>query len=280
MRLGGGASFLSTSLLKVLRELCAAAYVGVRIYLRYPMWILSDLITSPLWAVVILLPILLFLPPEAWGSGVVAQNFFWGMVLWYVVSTSLMGIGSAVRSEQQMGTLEQLLLTNANRAVLFTRRLAFELFSLTLNTAYMYVFVQLLFGKLITVENPLLVLLVLAAAMAIAVGFGLIYGTLILWIKNPGALSNILQFVIMGLSGIFYSIRGLPAPLQYVSYALPFTYVADLLRHEAMDTPTLLPLHLEYLLVAALAVALNAAGYLAILHVEKRLKRTGKLGVY
>ncbi|RLF04729.1 MAG: hypothetical protein DRK00_06100 [Thermoprotei archaeon] len=152
-----------------------------------------------------------------------------------------------------------MLLTNANRAVLFMRRLTFELFGLTLNTLHV---------------------LRLPTAMAIAVGFGLIYGTLVLWIKNPGALSNILQFAIMGLSGVFYSVKRLPAPLQHVSCALPFTYVADLLRHEAMGTPTLLPLRFEYLLVAALAIALNAAGYAAMLHVEKRLKRIGKLGVY
>lgn len=281
MREGEGSSpSTNFKILYYLREMYAAAYVGLRIYFRYPMWIVSDLLTSPIWMLVLLIPILLFMPPESWGSGETIQYFFWGMVLWDVVSTALWGIGNSIRSEQQLGTLEQLLLTNANRAILFTRRLASRMLGFATSTAYMYIFLQLFFGKPIIVVNLPGVILLLIIAAATATGFGLVYGAVVLWIKNPGPLSNILQFVLIGLSGIFYPIARMPAIIQYAAYAIPFTYLADLLRHEAMGTPTLLQPILEYALLMTYTAALNAVGYVILLKIEERMKRVGKLGVY
>ena len=61
---------------------------------------------------------------------------------------------------------------------------------------------------------------------------------------------------------------------------LPFTYLADLLRHEAMGIPTVFPVFIEVIIVVAYAVIANLVGYAILLYIEKRMKKVGKLGFY
>lgn len=53
---------LSTRIRCMVLELYASAYNAIKTYVRYPMWIISDLLSTPLWLIMIMLPILLFLP--------------------------------------------------------------------------------------------------------------------------------------------------------------------------------------------------------------------------
>jgi len=71
-------------------------------------------------------------------------------------------------------------------------------------------------------------------------GFGLVYGALVLRFKNVGPLNNLLQFIIMGLCGAFFPITSLPENMKALSYTIPHTYAADLLRHYSMGSPTIL----------------------------------------
>jgi len=63
------ASYPSTRILNLALDLYAAAYNSIKTYARYPMWIISDLLSTPLWLIMIMLPIMLFLPKnECWDK--------------------------------------------------------------------------------------------------------------------------------------------------------------------------------------------------------------------
>jgi len=284
MRRGGGGSSRSTKFARgaraLLLEVEAAAEVGVRTYFRYVAWLVTDIVTTPAWLVLFITPILLFLPRDQWGDPRTLNFLFWGFILWDVVSAGLWSFGMAVRREQQMGTLEFLMLTNASRALLFSRSVYPRLISLALGLAYVYAFFRAIFGVEVLLLDPLGAAAVLLAGMAASLGFGLVYGALVFNFKNVGPLNNILQFVLLGVSGVFFPPALYPEPLRTVALATPFTYVADLLRFYAMGAQTVLDPAAEWLVLTLYTAALLLAGVASLTLVERRLKKTGGLGAY
>uniref|UniRef100_A0A7C3SN68 ABC transporter permease n=2 Tax=Thermofilum pendens TaxID=2269 RepID=A0A7C3SN68_THEPE len=284
MQPGGGGSSRSTRFARgaraTLLEVRAAAEAGLKSYFRYVAWLVTDVITTPAWLVLFVTPVLLFLPKEQWGDPRTLNFFFWGFILWDVVSAGLWSFGMAVRREQQMGTLEFLMLTNASRAVLFSRNLYPRMLGLALSLVYVYAFFRVIFGVEVLLLNPLGVAAVLLVGMAASLGFGLVYGALVFNFKNVGPLNSILQFVLLGLSGVFFPPALYPEPLRTLALATPFTYVADLLRFYAMSAQTVLDPAAEWLTLTLYTAALLLAGTASLSLVERRLKRTGGLGTY
>ncbi|MEM4926003.1 MAG: ABC transporter permease, partial [Thermofilaceae archaeon] len=265
LRRGGSSPSTSRSPLRpLLQELRAAASVSVRIYLRYPAWLVADIVTTPAWLVLFILPILLFLPREQWSNPQTLTMLFWGWIFWDIVSAGLWNFGNAIRREQQMGTLEFLMLTNASRAILFSRDIFSRIVSLALSLTYVYAFFTLLFNVKVVVINPVGVALSLLIGLFTAMGFGLLYGALVLRFKQVGPLNSILQFIILGLSGAFFPVTALPEGARVVALALPFTYSIDLLRHYSMGTPTLLPVTLEFVVLISYTALLLALGISAV----------------
>lgn len=261
-------------------ELYAAFYRGFKEYFRYPMWIISDLLASPLWILMLLIPVLLFLPSKEWSNPTTYQFFYWGMVFWDVVGMALWSFGMAIRREQQLGTIEHLFLSNSNRMMLFASRIATMLPSFLISILYLALIIGTFFKVSITVINPAMLILSLFFSLMTAAGFGAVYGALVLKLKQPGALSNILQFAIIGISGLFFPVERLPGALRMAAYASPFTYCVDLVRASAMGSPTLMPLWHEVLFVAAMAAFLNMLGLGAVRIIESNNKKTGKLGAF
>jgi len=268
------------SIKKFALELYASAYKSVKVYFRYPAWIVSDLLATPLWMLMIIYPILLFLPGEQWKSRETYEFFYWGMVSWSIISTALWSIGNAIRSEQQIGTLEQLFLTNADRVVLFIGRLVSSSISLIIDLVYMSIITYLLFNVSIRIVNPPFFLLSIFFCLMTSLGFGSIYGALVLQVKSPGAISNILQFLFIALCGVFYPVTKLPEVARVLSYFIPFTYAIDLLRYSAMGTETVIPLEVELLISFISSTLLIGLGYYVIKRVERIAKVKGKLGFY
>ncbi|AJB41846.1 ABC-type multidrug transport system, permease component [Thermofilum adornatum 1505] len=277
---GSSQNIKARSIQALLLEIEAAATIGFKTYFRYIAWLISDIITTPAWLIMIIVPMLLFLPQEQWRDPLILNSFLWAMVLWDIVSSGLWTFGMAIRREQQTGTLEFLLLTNANRAILFSRNIFTRLFSLTLSVIYSFVFFVFLFGINIILLNPILTLVTLLSGLVASLGFGLLYGAAVFKYKNVGPLTNILQFLILGICGIFFPVSTLPEPLRLIAYPLPFTYTADLLRHYALGTPTIFSPGIEWALYVLEISVYLSLGLLALYLVEKNLKATGQLGAY
>jgi len=276
--LGGVENYLNIR--ERLLELYATTYKSIKIYFRYPMWIVSDILTTPLWILVLFIPILLFLPPGQWSNPTYIQYFYWGMVFWTIISSALWSFGMSIRREQQMGTIELLFLSNSSRLTLFAGRLATRFISLVTDLLVMALTIYLFFNTTVVIIDPLLLIFYLTLSIFLSLGFGMIYGGIVLKLKNPNALNNILQFIIMGLGGIFIPVQMLPEPLKKIALVFPFSYSVDLVRYAAMGTSTILPLYEEILIVILSTIVFNIIGIKILRKIEMNSKKTGKLGTY
>lgn len=88
------------------------------------------------------------------------------------------------------------------------------------------------------------------------VGFGLIFAAIAFRIKSFNILSNLTQFLVIGLRGVFFPLTVLPVSVRLVSLAIPFTYLADLLRYAASGSTTLLDPALEMIVALGLSFGL------------------------
>jgi len=132
----------------------------------------------------------------------------------------------------------------------------------------------------ITVQDPLLLVAVYALLEIAVFGFGLGFAAITLRLKSFNLLSNLAQFTVIGLCGLFFPLQILPKPLLWVSMAIPFTYFADLFRYAGYGTKTLIPLALEIPLAIGLSAVLFAIGLVFFRSTEKRAKERGLIGTH
>jgi ABC-2 type transport system permease protein len=255
-----------------------------KIYLRYPSWIVGDLISTPLWFLFFALPVSLFVPLNASGSGEGGfdiRYFFWGWVFLAFFSSSMWAIGHTLRNEQMSGTLEQLLLTPTSRLAILTGRNVRTVFFDSATAIYFAVLFSWITGLPVQIANLAAFALVFFASLVMFMGFGMIYASLVLALKTPEALTNIMQFLVIVLAGVFFPVTLLPQPLFYVALALPFTYAMDMIKWSTLGIPTIIAdPFLELILLYASAAACLVLGIVFFARIEKVGREKGSLGLY
>jgi len=261
-------------------ELRASVERSLAIYFRYPAQVVSDFLATPLWMLFFTLPILMFAPPESWSSPEFLAKLYWGWITLGILSSSFWSIGHAIEREAKMGTLEALFATNANRVVLFSGRVAVMVMSTLVEAAYVWALLHATFGFNPPVRDSAALLTAWILVIITAVGLSAAYGALVLRLKNPGALTNILQFALVVLTGAFFPVTSLPGPLPSLAMLIPLTYPVDLVRWASIGEETLLDPALEFALSAALAALSVALGGAALRAVEEENRRSGRLGFH
>ncbi len=94
----------------------------------------------------------------------------------------------SIRREQQIGTIEYLFLTNANRIVIFSSRVLSSLISLSMEAFYAALIIHAFFGVNIEINNLPLLVLALVLSMIFSMGMGAVYGAFVLKIIVPWSL--------------------------------------------------------------------------------------------
>ncbi|HYY90719.1 MAG TPA: ABC transporter permease [Candidatus Dormibacteraeota bacterium] len=270
---------------RLIVEMRAAFRKDVRVYLRNPSLILSEFITLPAWFVLFGVGVAAnFIPKgtvtSTLGTTSAFQFLYWGFVFLIVFSTSIWGIGQYIRTEQLQGTLEQLFLAPISRVNIIFGRFARVFFSDLAIIAYTALLIGGLGHQQLSIGNPLLFSLVFAILYFGVLGFGLIFAAVAFRIKSFNILSNLTQFLVIGLCGVFFPLTALPAVVRPVSLAIPFTYFADLLRFAAAGSSTILDPALEVLVAFGLSVALFILGLVLFRVMEKSAQSRGIIGTH
>jgi len=255
----------------------------VRIYLRYPSVIASEFITLPAWFLLFAIGIASFAPKggvtAALSSASIFNFFYWGFIFLIIFSTSIWGIGQSIRNEQLQGTIEQLFLAPVSRVTIISGRFARTVITDLAIIAYLGILLIVLSHETVTVQNPLLLISAYALLEIAVLGFGLFFAAVTFRLKSFNLLSNLTQFAVIGLCGVFFPLSIL-GPVQVVSLVIPFTYFADLFRYAGYGGPTLLNPSLELLLTLVLALGLFGAGLAFFKSTEKRAQQRGQIGTY
>ena len=255
----------------------------LRIYIRYPAWVVGDLLSTPLWFLFFVLAVFVFTPPQALtGSqlGTTLSYFFWGYVFVTLFNTNLAGVGQVMLSEQLTGTLEQVVMAPVNRFTLvagrWVRTMIVDLLVIVATAAFLAVAE----GTGIAVTNPLFLTAILALLEVGMLGAGLILAAVAMRYRNSFSLVNYAWFGVVILSGVFFPISALPEPLSALSLVIPTTYYVDLMKYGAVASQTIIPPIPELALVGAITAALLLGGWYMFAWMERRVKKTGGLGSY
>lgn len=158
-------------------------------------------------------------------------HLFVGVVTWPAVWSGFTATSESLRREQVLGTLEVLASTpvglNAIPFASFIRR------SLLAIAAGAGIFTAV--SLLTPLPSPyLLGLPVVLAALIMGGltlwGLGLVFGALTLLYKDLGGATNMIQLILLGLSGAYFPLALLPIPFELMGQMFPVSLAFDLTR--------------------------------------------------
>jgi ABC-2 type transport system permease protein len=258
-------------------EFKAAFMKDLRSYVRYPAWLLGDMVSTPLWFFFFAAGVTLFAPPTHTSEYQGFSFFFFGFIFIILFSTAIWGTGQSMRNEQMAGTLEQFFLAPANRLTLIVGRWARIFVTDALIIGYTTLLLYAFGGGPLTLYEPTLFVFSLGLYEVGSIGFGLFFAGLIMKLKSYNTVSNLVFFGYMILTGALFPVTVIPIPYRYVSLAIPFTYFIDLMRHAAVLTPTILPEFLEYSIGILVAFAMLLVGFITFNWVEQDARARGSI---
>ena len=220
-----------------------AAYARYRELASYPGWFLLDVFIPVIIAAV---PILL---GRAVGGTDAAVNFAqrsgtanYAAFMLIGANTFLMtlrafwDIGLWLRKEQQTGTLEALYVTPADRRWLLVGLAAFNLARGLINFGLSFTLGCQVFAVNPLQGNWLVAIMFLCVGVTPLYALSLVYGAIVLRLKETDALIQIAQSVLTLAMGIYYPITVLPALARAAALLVPPMWMTNGMRAALLDT--------------------------------------------
>jgi len=215
---------------------------------------------------------------EKYGGNVLAYLII-GSAFQAFVSISLGSFQGTVRSEQQMGTLEYLLISN-------TRLDLVLIFSGVMNFVQTIINVSLLLAIVIFVFDIPLGINIPAACLAIILmvsalsGIGLMSAGVIIVTKVGDPITWAISTLTGLLSGVLFPIEYLPLWLQRVSFFLPTTHALHALRMTLIKNASIEEVMPQLLLLFVMTLITVPLGLLTVRLGFNRARRVGSLAQY
>ena len=202
-----------------------------------------------------------------------------GSAVWMVGWVVVEDVGVALRDEQMKGTLEQNFLAPVNRATLL---IGLSLTDIVVTSAVFIVVV----GVTTMIALPTAALSLLQAFVILLIGLiplfgiGFLFAGFVLRFKEPYIFTQIVNLLFATLTGTYYPVSLLPYWVQFVSGALPQTYVIEDMRRIVLANQTLVSLYGSIFILLALAIVYPTLGYAVFKQLEKKASMTGEFSKY
>jgi ABC-2 type transport system permease protein len=262
----------------------------LRIMSRYPGGNLLDIVIPTFIAA---LPILL---GQAVGGGAAqaAANFqqntgtanyvvylLIGSNVFMIVSGTMWNVGYWMRREQETGTLEALYLAPTGRGSIL---LGISLYGM-IRTLINFV-IAFAFGALVFRVNPLqgdilLALVFLLVGMVPLFGIALLYGAVILRVKEANALIQLAQWVVSFLMGLFFPIAVFPVWLRVVALLFPPTWMNNGVRASLLGVGYFFQhWYFDLAMLGVFCVVTPWLGYWFFKRIERGVQRDAGVGEF
>lgn len=268
--------------------LAAVAMTQLRLASRYPGYLLIDILTPIVFAAI---PILLGrslsgpLDSQTFAANVGTPSYVAYMLIgsnmFVVVTSALWNVGFWVRREQQTGTLEAIYLAPASRFWVLAGVSCYgtvrSLVSLVLS---------FLIGCAIFQVNPLqgnigLAFCFLLLGCVPIYGLSLLYGAVVLSVKEAGALIQLAQWVVSLLMGIYFPISVFPPLLRSIALTFPPTWMNNGVRAALLDLGWFFGSWYRDLgMLGLFAVLMPMLGYRLFSAAERRMQRREGMGLF
>ncbi len=222
---------------------------------RYKFSFLNNILTTILWLTIFVLGALMFIPPEQWSD--MAPIALWGIIMWQFLSSSVWYIGGWTWFFISQGFVEEHLLTNTSPVPVLVGR-AITGLSVTLAASLLValVFTGLAGTAVLSVDNPLIVLLGLTLLATMTISYALLLSAASFRIGIPGTILDIANFISFILGGLAVPIAGLPEQIRPIALVIPYAHAAEIVRYGVRGLEPYLGFTNELLVSIAFALTL------------------------
>lgn len=204
-----------------------------------------------------------------------------GSNVFTLVSNAFWHIANWLRFEQETGTLESIYLTPTPSIVIASGVAFYSIMRGLISASLAY-----LIGCLIFQVNPLqgdvlLALLFIFFGLLPLYGMAMLFGALVLKVKESNALIQLMQWGVSFLMGIFYPIAVLPPLVRVVSYLFPPTWMINGVRSSLLGVGFFFgQWYLDMAVLWAFMLAAPLFGYWVFTRVESNVKRNEGMGEF
>ncbi len=201
-----------------------------------------------------------------------------GTLVWRYLSLVFDAMSEMIAWERWEGTIEYTFMAPISRLTHMIGQTIFSVVYGFLFSAVTLGFVALLFDINLRDANLVGAGLVMLSASLSFIGFGIIASVLPLLFPERGAqMTNVVQALLLLVSGVYYPISVLPRWMQVIARLSPATYALEAMRAAILQNAAWGELASEILLLTAMGLGTIPAGIWVFAQAEQYAKRTGKL---
>jgi ABC-2 type transport system permease protein len=201
-----------------------------------------------------------------------------GTLLWRYLSIVFDAISEMIAWERWEGTVEYTFMAPVSRLTHMVGQTLFSLVYGLLFTGVIFGVVALFFHLDLKGANMLGAAAVLIASSISFIGFGITAAVLPLLFPERGAqMTNVVQAVLLLISGVYYPITVLPRWMQVLAHASPATYALKAMRAAILAKAEWNALVPDLILLMVMGLVTIPIGVWIFSRAERHAKRTGKL---
>ena len=204
-----------------------------------------------------------------------------GSNVFTIVSSAFWHIAYWLRFEQETGTLEAVYLTPTSALTLLSGVALYSAIRSIASTVVAYIVGCLIFQVNPFAGNILLAVAFIAVGLIPLYGVAVLFGALVLKVKESNALIGLMQWVVSFLMGIFFPITVLPPFLQAVALAFPPTWMTNGVRSALLGVGFFFGhWYLDFAILWAFMLFAPLFGFWVFNRVETGLKRNEGMGQF
>jgi ABC-2 type transport system permease protein len=201
-----------------------------------------------------------------------------GATFWNYLSVVFSIVAEQISWERWEGTLEYTMMAPVRRV---SQLLGSTLFAIAwglIHTTVVLIALVLFFGIDLSHADFLSAIVLMLVGSLSIIGIGMMAATLpLIWVERGDQMVFVIQSLLLLISGVYYSVTILPAPMQIASALSPATYILDGVRQALIDGAPVTAMGGHLLPLAAMAVIFIPLGVFVFGRAERYAKRTGKL---
>ncbi len=222
------------------------------------------------------------------GNSFPALEQYGGNLLSYLIIgtafTSFLGVSlssfqGTIRAEQQMGTLEFLLMSNTRLELILSYSGLMNFLQALLNVAILLIVVIFVFDIPMEVNIPAAALTMLLTIISLS-GIGMMSAGIIIMTKVGDPITWIFTTLTGLFSGVLFPVEYLPPQLQAISMVLPTTYALDALRRALSNNASMFEIAPQLLLLGGIAMVTVPLGFAIFKMGYNRARKVGSLAQY
>ncbi|HEY8135783.1 MAG TPA: ABC transporter permease [Candidatus Limnocylindrales bacterium] len=201
-----------------------------------------------------------------------------GATFWNYLSVVFSIIAEQISWERWEGTLEYTMMAPVRRVSQLLGSTVFAIMWGFIHTAVVLTVLVLFFGIDLSHADFLTALVLMLVGSLSIIGIGMMAATLpLIWVERGDQMVFVIQSLLLLISGVYYSVTILPAPMQVLAAFSPATYILDGVRQALIDGAPVTSMGGHLLPLAIMAVIFIPLGVWVFGWAERYAKRTGKL---